>query len=76
VELFHPARIALTGIRSGPEFDKLTPLMDDGHDTASAFPVSVTASNAVQELQPDERDLLDQRQSARAAGNRASPARG
>ena len=29
-ELFHPVRIALTGKHSGPEFDKLIPLMEEG----------------------------------------------
>ena len=29
-ELFHPIRIALTGSHSGPEFDKLVPLMEEG----------------------------------------------
>jgi len=29
-ELFHPVRIALTGAHSGPEFDKLLPLIEDG----------------------------------------------
>jgi glutamyl-tRNA synthetase/nondiscriminating glutamyl-tRNA synthetase len=29
-ELFHPARIALTGSHSGPEFDKLVPLIEEG----------------------------------------------
>jgi glutamyl-tRNA synthetase/nondiscriminating glutamyl-tRNA synthetase len=29
-DLFHPVRIALTGAHSGPEFDKLIPLMEDG----------------------------------------------
>jgi glutamyl-tRNA synthetase len=29
-ELFHPVRIALTGTQSGPEFDKLIPLIEDG----------------------------------------------
>lgn len=28
--LFHPIRIALTGAQSGPEFDKLVPLMEEG----------------------------------------------
>ena len=28
--LFHPARIALTGVQSGREFDKLIPLIEDG----------------------------------------------
>jgi glutamyl-tRNA synthetase/nondiscriminating glutamyl-tRNA synthetase len=29
-ELFHPVRIALTGFHSGPEFDKLIPLIEGG----------------------------------------------
>jgi nondiscriminating glutamyl-tRNA synthetase len=29
-ELFHPVRIALTGSHSGPEFDKLIPVTEDG----------------------------------------------
>jgi glutamyl-tRNA synthetase/nondiscriminating glutamyl-tRNA synthetase len=29
-ELFHPIRIALTGSDSGPELDKLVPLLEDG----------------------------------------------
>ncbi len=29
-ELFHPVRIALTGAHSGPELDKLLPLIEDG----------------------------------------------
>jgi glutamyl-tRNA synthetase/nondiscriminating glutamyl-tRNA synthetase len=29
-DLFHPVRIALTGAHSGPEFDKLIPLIEDG----------------------------------------------
>ncbi len=29
-ELFHPVRIALIGSHSGPEFDKLIPLIEDG----------------------------------------------
>jgi glutamyl/glutaminyl-tRNA synthetase len=28
--LFHPIRILLTGAQSGPEFDKLVPLMEEG----------------------------------------------
>jgi glutamyl/glutaminyl-tRNA synthetase len=30
-DLFHPIRIALTGSHSGPEFDKIIPLMEDGN---------------------------------------------
>jgi nondiscriminating glutamyl-tRNA synthetase len=29
-DLFHPIRIALTGSHSGPEFDKLIPLIEQG----------------------------------------------
>ncbi len=29
-DLFHPVRIALTGAHSGPEFDKLVPLIETG----------------------------------------------
>ena len=29
-ELFHPVSIALTGAHSGPEFDKLIPLIEEG----------------------------------------------
>ena len=29
-ELFHPVRIALTGAHSGPEFDKLVPILEEG----------------------------------------------
>ncbi len=33
-ELFHPVRIALTGSHSGPEFDKLIPLIEEGSGLA------------------------------------------
>ncbi len=29
-ELFHPIRIAITGSHSGPEFDKLIPILEEG----------------------------------------------
>ncbi len=29
-ELFHPVRIAITGAHSGPEFDKLLPVIEEG----------------------------------------------
>jgi nondiscriminating glutamyl-tRNA synthetase len=38
-ELFHPVRIALTGAHSGPEFDKLVPLFEEG--SALALPEHV-----------------------------------
>ncbi len=31
-ELFHPVRIVLTGAHSGPEFDKLVPLIEEGSE--------------------------------------------
>jgi glutamyl/glutaminyl-tRNA synthetase len=37
-ELFHPVRIALTGSHSGPEFDKLLPLIEDGAARGLAIP--------------------------------------
>jgi len=29
-ELFHPIRIVVTGSHSGPEFDKLVPILEEG----------------------------------------------
>jgi glutamyl-tRNA synthetase/nondiscriminating glutamyl-tRNA synthetase len=29
-DLFHPVRVALTGSHSGPEFDKLIPIIEQG----------------------------------------------
>jgi glutamyl-tRNA synthetase len=37
-ELFHPVRVALTGSHSGPEFDKLIPLIEDGSALDLAIP--------------------------------------
>ncbi len=37
--LFHPIRILLTGVQSGPEFDKLVPLMEEGARLALPQPV-------------------------------------
>ncbi len=37
-ELFHPVRIALTGVHSGPEFDKLLPLIEDGAELGLGIP--------------------------------------
>jgi len=37
--LFHPIRIALTGQQSGPEFDKLVPLMEEGAKLALPLPI-------------------------------------
>ena len=38
-DLFHPVRIAITGAHSGPEFDKLVPLIEAGH--ALALPTRI-----------------------------------
>jgi glutamyl/glutaminyl-tRNA synthetase len=37
-ELFHPIRIALTGSHSGPEFDKVIPLIEEGAAMGIAIP--------------------------------------
>jgi len=37
-ELFHPIRIALTGAHSGPEFDKVIPLIEEGAAMGLAIP--------------------------------------
>lgn len=37
-DLFHPVRIALTGTHSGPEFDKLLPLIEDGAELGLGIP--------------------------------------
>ncbi len=37
--LFHPIRILLTGVQSGPEFDKLVPLMEEGSRLALPKPI-------------------------------------
>jgi glutamyl-tRNA synthetase/nondiscriminating glutamyl-tRNA synthetase len=37
-DLFHPVRIAITGTHSGPEFDKLVPLIEDGATLGLGIP--------------------------------------
>jgi nondiscriminating glutamyl-tRNA synthetase len=39
-DLFHPVRIALTGAHSGPEFDKLVPLIEAGSQLPLPTPVA------------------------------------
>jgi nondiscriminating glutamyl-tRNA synthetase len=39
-ELFHPVRIVLTGSHSGPEFDKLIPLIEEG-STLNGLPTPI-----------------------------------
>jgi len=41
-DLFHPVRIALTGAHSGPEFDKLIPIFEEG--TRLPIPVPVPSA--------------------------------
>jgi hypothetical protein len=36
--LYHPIRIALTGSHSGPEFDKIIPLIEEGAAMGIAIP--------------------------------------
>ncbi|MES2221138.1 MAG: glutamate--tRNA ligase [Acidobacteriota bacterium] len=38
-DLFHPVRIAITGAHSGPEFDKLVPLIEMGYALALPNPI-------------------------------------
>ena len=37
-ELYHPVRIALTGSHSGPDFDKLLPLIEEGSTLGLGVP--------------------------------------
>ena len=39
-DLFHPVRIALTGAHSGPEFDKLVPLIETGSQLPLPAPIA------------------------------------
>ena len=43
-DLFHPIRIAVTGTHSGPEFDKLIPLIEEG--AAFQMPIEVKSVKA------------------------------
>jgi glutamyl-tRNA synthetase/nondiscriminating glutamyl-tRNA synthetase len=49
-DLFHPVRIILTGAHSGPEFDKLIPLLEDGSQLD--LPVHVLSVRERVELWP------------------------
>jgi nondiscriminating glutamyl-tRNA synthetase len=46
-ELFHPVRIALTGAHSGPEFDRLIPLIEQGSGLALPRPVPSVRERAM-----------------------------
>ena len=60
-DLFHPVRIALTGSHSGPEFDKLIPILEEG----SKLPLSKHVKNVRERV---EEFLRAQRHGDRAAG--------
>ncbi|HZD31868.1 MAG TPA: glutamate--tRNA ligase, partial [Candidatus Angelobacter sp.] len=45
-DLFHPVRVALTGSHSGPEFDKLIPILEEG----SQLPLPVHVMNTQERL--------------------------
>ena len=75
-ELFHPVRIALTGAHSGPEFDKLLPLIEEGATLGLGIPERPRAGrvfrgglNAVTDIFWIDGDP------AAGAGDRAAPAR-
>jgi glutamyl/glutaminyl-tRNA synthetase len=40
-ELSHPVRVALTGAHSGPEFDKLIPLIEEGAEMSRGWPRAI-----------------------------------
>jgi nondiscriminating glutamyl-tRNA synthetase len=46
-ELFHPIRIVVTGSHSGPEFDKLIPILEEG----SRLPLPKPVLNVHQRVQ-------------------------
>jgi glutamyl-tRNA synthetase/nondiscriminating glutamyl-tRNA synthetase len=41
-ELFHPIRIVITGSHSGPDFDRLIPILEEGSHLALPKPVLST----------------------------------
>lgn len=49
-DLFHPVRIALTGVHSGPEFDRLVPLMEAGSQLPLPTPVNSVQQRTVRFL--------------------------
>jgi nondiscriminating glutamyl-tRNA synthetase len=55
-ELFHPVRIALTGSDSGPEFDKLIPLIEEGSRLPLPQPV-LSVRQRVEEFQRATKNL-------------------
>lgn len=57
-ELFHPVRIALTGAHSGPEFDKLVPLIEAGSRLPLPTPVRSVRERMERMLAMLERSLV------------------
>lgn len=49
--LFHPVRIALTGAHSGPEFDKVIPLIEAGSELSLPTPIASVHRRAERFLQ-------------------------
>ena len=49
-ELFHPIRIVITGSHSGPEFDKLIPILEEGSQLPLPKPVK-SVRQRVEEFQ-------------------------
>jgi hypothetical protein len=45
-DLYHPVRIALTGYHSGPDFDKLIPLIEEG--AALGLPIPTVHGRVLQ----------------------------
>jgi len=45
-DLFHPVRIVFTGSHSGPEFDKLIPILEEG----SQLPLPVHVMNTQERI--------------------------
>jgi glutamyl/glutaminyl-tRNA synthetase len=46
-ELFHPVRIALTGSHSGPGFDKVLPLIEEGAELGLESPALGSGSSGL-----------------------------
>ncbi len=47
-DLFHPVRIALTGAHSGPEFDKLIPVIEEGSQLDLPIPIPSVRERVLQ----------------------------
>jgi glutamyl-tRNA synthetase/nondiscriminating glutamyl-tRNA synthetase len=63
-ELYHPVRLMLTGAHSGPEFDKLIPLMEEGSQLQ--LPVHILSMR-------ERVEAFEQERSAAAAKDASGP---